>query len=490
MTSDEILAWYKSPSARRILLIEATVKSGSSEITRYMSIGGYNTQPTDTPANTHYLPIASQGGAYTEQLSLTNKASMNYGDIEIKNENGVRDGWLKDIWMNRPVKVWLGDASWARADFFVIFDGIMAGIAPKDRDTLAIKMRDKTQRLNTPISENLLGGITANKGSLIPLCFGECFNITPLLINPSTLQYQVHNGPVADIFDVRDNGIPVAYTKDNATGTFILSAAPVGIITCSVQGDNYGGIYRNTVASLVYRIVTGFGKSTDRFMDADIDLVQINAFDAAHTQKVGIYVNERTNILQVCENLCAGLDAQIIVSRLGKLRIIQIAIPGTGTEVEIMSKHMVIDDIIATGYIDPVAAIKIAFDKNWTVQEALDSGLSARDKDFFAQPWLSDTETNNTTQTDFKLNVEPKQIESMFKVRSEVVTEAARQLALWSTPRYTYSVNCFTEMMQLELGQAIKVYNRRWEMASGVHGTVISLSPQWSNMEINVGFIV
>lgn len=490
MTSAEILAWYKNPSARRVLLIEASVKSGGSEITRYMSVGGYNTQPTDSPANTHYLPIASQGTAYTEQLNIANKATMNYGDIEIQNPSGIRDSWLTDIWMNRPVKVWLGDASWARADFFVIFDGTMAGIAPKDRETLAIKIRDKTQRLNTPISEHLLGGSTANKGSLIPLCFGECFNISPLLINPAILQYQVHDGAVEDIFEVRDNGIPVGYTKDNSTGTFTLNANPIGVVTCSVFGDKFGGVYRNTVASLVQRIVKGFGKSTDRFTDTDLDLTQLAAFETAHPQKVGAYVIDRQNILKVCEDLCVGLDAQIVMSRLGLLRIIQLSIPGTGTEVAVMPQDMVIDDIITTGYVDPVAAIKMGFDKNWTVQEALNTGLSSRDKDFFLQMWLTETQVNTGTQSDFRLNTEPVQIDSMLKIRSEVVTECARQLALWSVPRYTYMVNCFPPMMALELGQAIRVYNRRYGMATGVPGTVMSLSPQWSTFDVKVGFIV
>lgn len=490
MTLDEIQAWYKNPSARRVLLIEATVKSGGTEFVRYMSVGGYVTGPADTPANTLYAGIASQGEAYTEQLVLNNKATMNYGDIEIENPNGIRDSWLNDIWMNRSVKVWLGDASWARADFFIIFDGTMAGIAPKDRDRLAIKMRDKTQRLNTPITEHLLGGTTANKGSLIPLCFGECFNVSPLLIDPSIRKYQVHDGAVSDIFEVRVNGIPVAYTKDNATGTFTLAAEPSGIVSCSVFGDYYGGVYRNTVGALVQRIVKGFGKSIDRFTDSDLDLTQLAAFETAHPQKVGIYINDRQNILKVCEDLCAGLDAQIIMSRLGLLRIIQLAIPGTGTEVPIYSQNMVVDDIVTTGYVDPVAAIKIAFDKNWTIQESLDTGLTARDKDFFLQMWLFATQVNTTTQTDFKLNTDPKQIDSMLKVRSEVDTECSRQLALWSVPRFTYTVTCFAEMMNLELGQAIRVYNRRYGMANGVPATVMSLSPHWSTLNVKVGFIV
>lgn len=491
MTPTQIAAWYQDPSARRVLLIEAIIKSGGSEITRYMSVGGYRTVEGETPASTVYPGVCAQGEAYNEQLSLTNTPNnMNYGDIEIENLNGERDDWLKDIWMNRPVKVWLGDASWARSDFFIIFDGTMAGIASKDRGTLAIKMRDKLQRLNTPISEHLLGGSTVNKGSLIPLCFGECFNISPLLVDSNVYTYQVHDGIVNDIFDVRDNGIPVQYTKDLTNGKFTLTIKPVGVVTCSVQGDSYGGIYRNTVASVVYRIVTGFGKSTDRFTDSDIDLAQTNAFDAAHTQKVGIYIKERANVLKVCQDLCASLDAQIIMTRTGLMRILQIAFPGTGTEVALTSGSMFVDDIVTTGYIDPVAAIKIGFDKNWTVQEIANDALSARDRDFFLQEWLSDTQVNSTTQSDFRINTEPTQLDSMLKVRSEVVAEGARQLALWSVPRYTYSVNCEADMMQLELGQALRVYNRRYQMSAGVPATVISLAPQWSNFNVKVGFIV
>lgn len=490
MTPTQILAWYKDPSARRVILIEANVKSGGSEITRYFSMGGYNSFPTDSTPNIHYLNIAKQGETYTEEIPMTSKSNLSFGDIELDNPNGVHDAWLRDIWMNRSVTMWLGDASWSRDDFIKIFDGVSSGLAPKDRDVLALKLRDKSQRLNTPITEQLLGGTTTNKGALIPLCFGECFNITPLLIDPVLLKYQVHNGSVQSIFEVRDNGIPVTFTADNSTGTFTLAAQPKGVVTCSVYGDNYGGTYRTTLSAIVQRIVTGFGKASDRFTSSDLDATQLAAFDSAHTQTMGIYITSRTNVLNVVESLCVSLDAHVVMSRLGLMRILRIDMPGTGTSIDVLPKHMVVDDIKATAYVDPVAAIKLGFDRNYTVQEALDNGLSARDRDFFAQEWLTSTQTNTTTQSDYKLNTEPVQVDTCLKSRTETDAEANRQLALWSVPRYTYEVNCLADMLSLELGQAITVYNRRHEMSTGKPATVTSLAVTLPDLNVKVGFIL
>jgi hypothetical protein len=73
-------------------------------------------------------------------------------------------------------------------------------------DILGEKLVDKLQKLNVAISEAVVGGTGENKDQLLPLVFGECFNITPLLLsepetaitrqNPAI--YQIHTGTVAN----------------------------------------------------------------------------------------------------------------------------------------------------------------------------------------------------------------------------------------------------------------------------------------------------
>lgn len=490
MTDAEYLVWLKSPSAIRIVLIEAVASVAGVETTRYMATGGYVTAPTDTPANTVYQPIVSTGIQFTEQLSLTNDASLSAGDIEIGNVAGVRDSWLSDVWANRPVQAWIGDPRWPRADFRMIFNGIIGDVAPKGRDKIALKLRDKLQRLNTPVTETKLGGATPNKDALIPLLFGEAHNITPLLIDPATLGYQVHGGPVEGIFEVRDNGIPVTATVHNTTGKFELAASPAGAITVSAQGDKLAGTYSNTIAQLVQRLVTGYGKSSDRFTTADLDTANLAAFDSAHAQPVGIPLTDRTNVLTACQALASSVGAQIIMSRLGLLRLIQIALPAVGTPVEIRPQHMMELDLAPVERTSVVASVKIGFCKNWTVQPGLQTAIPAQHKDLYADEWLTTTQTDTAVQAAYRLDAEPVQQDTMLLCRTDADTEAARRLDLFKVPRTIYQVQCTAEMLTLELGQAVTVYNYRFGMSDGVLGMVVSLTPDWINGHVKVGFIV
>ena len=226
MTDADFLIWLKSEGALRCVLVEAVAKVSGTETDFYLSSRGYVTGASDTPAHTTYLPVISGGCVINERLSLDGQgASLAFSDIEIDNTNGDLDAWLGYIWRNREVRVYLGDMRWTRADFRLMFDGIIEDLQARDRNVLNLVIRDKLQRLNTPVTETLLGGSTANKDRLIPVLLGECHNIEPLLTNPATLEYQVHGSAMEDFIEVRDNGVVVSVTESVSTGTPICRAS-------------------------------------------------------------------------------------------------------------------------------------------------------------------------------------------------------------------------------------------------------------------------
>ena len=143
MTDAQFQDWLQSPSAIRMVLIEAQVNMAGSEVTRYIASRPYVTGPQEVPENTAYLPLAKGGLAFTEQVSLSGEAGLSGGDIELDNADGALDGWLDDVWMNRPIKAWAGDASWPRADFRLVFDGIIADVASAGRESVNLVLRDK-----------------------------------------------------------------------------------------------------------------------------------------------------------------------------------------------------------------------------------------------------------------------------------------------------------------------------------------------------------
>lgn len=112
-----------------------------------------------------------------------------------------------------------------------MFDGISTDIDSKSRNVLNIKIRDKLEKLNTPVTEELLGNyfqgqivsesvtVNQNRNSLKPLVFGEVHNISPILADSTQLEFMVNNGPVESIIEVLDNGVPVSFTTIQQSGT-------------------------------------------------------------------------------------------------------------------------------------------------------------------------------------------------------------------------------------------------------------------------------
>lgn len=493
MTDTQYAAWLVDPSAIRLVLIEVVANVGGVETTRYLSTKGYVTGASDTPANTAYLPVVSTGIQFTEQISLTGGASMSAGDIEIYNGAGERDSWLTDIWVNRAIKAWIGDPRWVRSDFRVIFNGIVADVDSKSYDKINIKLRDKLQQLNTTVSDVLLGGTTPNKSVLIPLLFGECHNITPLLVNPATLQYQVNNGAVESIFEVRDNGYPVSVTVANSTGKFTLSANPSGAITVSAQGDKPSGVYSNTIAKVIQRIVTGFGSNKFTTSDLDLDPLSVNnlnTFDTAHPQPIGVYMSSRENVLTACADLADSIGAKMVMSRAGLLRLIQIQLPAVGTPTIITASQILDRTLAVSSRIDVIAAVKIGYCKNWTVQSSLLTNIPANDKDAFSAEWLTVTATDAIIKASYKLNTEPVQQDTMLLTSADATAEATRQLNIYKVPRTVYTFEGTPDLLLLELGQAVTIFHKRFGMSGGLTGVVVSLAPNWMTGHITVEVII
>ena len=491
MTDDDFLAWLRSPSAIRTMLFEVGVRTGGVESTRYLCTKPYNTGAVDTPANTHYIPVVKPTFQPTEELSLTNDGKLSASEIELANEDGSLDPWLGDVWNNRAVRAYVGDPRWPRADFRLVFNGVVAAMIPKGRSGLALSLRDQLQRMNTPLIETTLGGTTQNKDRILPLAFGEIHNLTPLLTDPATLEYMVHASAIERIIEVRDNGVPVSFTASLSTGKFTLNQQPFGTVTASVQGDKFGGVYRNTVAALIRRILTGYGKAADRFTDSDLDLTSFNAFDAAHPQPVGIYLSDRTNVLVACRQLAASVGAQIVPDRYGKLRIMKIDLASLPSPVVVRPEQMVEKSFAPSKRGDVVAAVKLGFCKNHTVQADLVTTIPAEHKDLYAREWMESLKSDATAKASYKLDAAPTIEETALLRRTDADAEAQRRLDLWKAQRTVYQFEGTADLMQqIDLGEAVTVPDDRFALEGNSTGMAVSLSPNWATGRVTVGVLI
>ncbi len=512
--------WLETPSAIRGILVEVVVSAYNSstsvweDTTLYLSNIGYLTQDSLTS----YIPVIVGGATFTEALSIDGGLSMSFGDLEISNTNGEYDDWLdssKYIWVNKPIQIYYGDPFVQSADlatlhsttFEKIFDGLVADIDTRSRTSINIKVRDKLERLNTPLTENKIGtyGTWAqgqtNQDTIKQIIFGEVHNITPVLIDPSTLEYLINDGITESIIEVRDNGVPTTLGSTNlTTGKFTLLHPSAGQLTVSVQGVKntvavstgtyVPGTYSNLIAKLIALIVTQYGSIDNRLALSDIDFTNFNTFNTANPQPAGVAVLDRENVLTICNSLANSVGAQIYFTRLGKLQLLQLGIYTTDTPVSIGTSDMLFHTLEISSRTSVVAATKLGYCKNWTVQSGLVTNIPMAHREMFDTEWYTTTITDTAVKNAYKLNSDPVQKDTYLLKGTDATTEATRLNNYFKVARTVFKFTGTSRLLNLKLGQEVVITHPRFGLSAGKSGQVVTLTPNWLRSTIDVEVII
>jgi hypothetical protein len=469
-------AWLDDSTAQRVTLYRVGCVSGGAQVTRRLS-NRHFTEPAAAP----YLAVIAKDLEISRSISMDGDAKLSAGDVEVWNVSGELDGWFADVWANQRVEVYVGDARWDEADFRLSFVGNLADIAyGADRTTLVLKFRDALQRLNTPLSEAKFAD-----GTLVPGAFGEVPNMTPKY-DSVTGRWYYHWAGAEGVIEPRTDGKKRSpdVTDDPTNGRFAFNTAVgPGAVTCSVQGDKTGGIYRNRIAQLVQLFATQYGKESTRMTASDMDAANLAAFDAANLQPVGLAILDRTNVLTAAAQLASSKGAQVIPSMLGKLRLIQYAIP-TSAALSIPRSMQVQDSLVPVGRTTPAAAVQIRFCRNYTVQSNLQTSLPAEHKQMFATEWQTYTAVDAATQATYSQYTDPVPIDTCLLTPTDARAEAERRLAIVKVPRATYRVELTPAGMLVELGEARNLFSDRFGLDAGKPGLVTSLTTNFGTYAV------
>lgn len=514
-------SWLESSASIKAIFVEAYYRNSSGVDTPvYLSSAGYML----VNSSIIFDPIIKSGVSLSESLSPDGNINFSFGDIELHNINGDLDSWLNPtqrIWVNRPIKIYLGDPSWSVSDlatfrttFQLIFDGLISDVDSKNKNSINIKLVDKLQRLNSPLTEDKLGtygtwaGGQSNKDDIKPIVFGEVHNFEPMLIDPSQLEYQINNGDTEELIEIRDNGVPLYTPGQSLTsgatvtlsiGKFKLTKSLAGTCTVSVQGlkkaanfttSSIDSIYTNNIAKIIGVIVTQYGKASTRFSFSDIDVANFLAFSTANTQPVGIVINDRANVLSICQELAASVGAQLYVNRIGQLQLLKFGEATSDTSVAITASDMLFDSLSISNKLDIIASTKIGYCKNWYVQDNLLTGIPEDHKELFSKEWLTYTTTDPTITTNYKLDTDPEQTDTLLLTTTDATNEATRRNNLYKTQRFIYKFTGISRLLSLKLGQPVTLTHSRFNLSSGVNGQVVGLSPNWLESTVEVEVLV
>ncbi len=472
ITDEQYDVWLKSDAPQRVLLVEAAAYADGVETTYYFSTHPFVSLPSDTPANQAYDDIILEVPLFTQRIpeALGGNSQAGWGDIIISNESGARDDWLEMAWDGRSLKMLVGDPDWPRNDFRVVVDGFSADIVALDDRRIAIRARDKSWALNVPIQTNLIGGSGSNKDKLKPLCYGDCFNVEPVLLDHTTHKYQVHDGITEDIPAVREGGNTTAFAEQLADGTFTLTGSPTARITADVLGDSTGA-YLTTVADIINEIVT----TRTVLTSGDIDSAAFTAFDALCPQTVGIYIREGALVAQVLDALVKSVGGYWTFNRDGELTLGRLDAP-TGTPVlELIEDDIALNGIRLVRRILPVKAERFGWRRNWTPQEDTVGAVSEANRALYAAAYQTVTAENAGVPVVHLLADEPPQFATLLQIESEAQDEVERDATLYSELRYVHEVQCFAAPFQIHCGQVIQITYPNAMFAAGRLVTVIGM---------------
>lgn len=289
-----------------------------------------------------------------------------------------------------------------------------------------------------------------------------------------------------------------------STGRFTLNNKPAGTLTASVQGLKNSvsfpsavatpvlsnNTYANNIASIIAVVVTQYGKPETRLSLTDLDSGNFYSFSTAFTQSVGINIPDRTNVLDVCNQILNSVGSQLYMTRKGKLQLLTIGIPTSDASVDITSSDILHHSLSISQKLEARPSVSLAYCKDWTVQTGLLTSIPQSHKDLYATEWYNKIYTDNVLKTKYKTNAVPEQKETLLLVGTEATAEATRLTNLYSKPKFVYKFTGIAKLLSLKLGQAITLTHPRFGLSTGKVGQVISLSPNWLKSTIDVEVLI
>jgi hypothetical protein len=135
------------------------------------------------------------------------------------------------------------------------------------------------------------------------------------------------------------------------------------------------------------------------------------------------------------------------------------------------------------------ASCKLAYCKNWSPLQAPAASLPTRSGANYKQQWWYVTSTDATTQTNYKLDVQPQPEETLLIVDTEAQTEADRRRDLWKVPRHIYTATYFSHLLLTELGDPITITHDRFGLGSGKTGIALEIERDWLAGRVTIGVL-
>jgi hypothetical protein len=442
-------AWLKKHNAQRDYLFIATHKDG----VEYFSLLGKTTTPSDTPANTAFVQRFTQMPSLIVESINADKA---VGDISVVN-NGI-DHWQDYNW--QTIEVYMGDSAWLVADYRKIISTVIEDVSASV-DVFTFNTRDKKSLLE----------ITANNNYVL----GQVVNITPELIDTTSLIYRFHPDNTASVDAVRDNGVPLVLVTDytvNNNGTFSLVSSAAGKITCDAHH-----ISLNTTAEIC-QFIGGLV-----IPSSDIDTANLLEFaTSANNATLGFYLTTDDELSQVITDIAASVGSICRFNALGLFQLIRFELAKPGG-ISITPGIIALNSVDLVTKEQPYLSVEMQYQHNWTIQDEsqLSATLSASDRQYYASQAKTVTTDNSVVLNgDYPLATQEKRV-SYFVNQSDAQAEAQRIANQRQTLRKVYRLTAFIAPFSVLLCDSVNISYGRFGFENAKDAVIISRQQNTTN---------
>jgi hypothetical protein len=174
----------------------------------------------------------------------------------------------------------------------------------------------------------------------------------------------------------------------------------------------------------------------------------------------------------------------------GLMKIIKLDLPQASAGTTVTSADMLEREISISEMTEVVAATKINYCKNWTVQEALQTGIPANHIELFGQEYLSETFADSAVAIKYKRFTDPAAIDTLLLTQATALAEATRLNNLWSVQRKVVKYVSLPFLIIEQLGDPQTVMHPRFNLSAGVRGQIIEKITDWTEAKIEFGVIL
>ena len=193
-------------------------------------------------------------------------------------------------------------------------------------------------------------------------------------------------------------------------------------------------------------------------------------------------------MLQICQELAKNCGCALSITRLGKVKLVDLKIPTTAT-INITDSDIFLNTLSISRRIDVIAAVKLGTAKNFTVQNNLVTAIPQEHKDIFASDFLESLSSDDVVKTNYGITTEPSAEQSYLIDIAEADSITLKKLTLFKVGRIVYRMQCTSKYLSVQLGDAVSLTSSRFGLAN-TYGLVISTKPDWLKGSVEIEVLV